>query len=66
MMNRHGQLEHVDLVAFQDVFEDRAGLDHFRFDQLHVGHDMMIGLHDIGLALVFERQAEGQRDPFDR
>ena len=65
MMDRHRQFEHVHLVAFQNIFEDRPGLDHLRLDQLHLGHAMMIGLDDVGFVFVFERQTEGQGDALD-
>ena len=63
VMDRHGQLEHVDFVAFQDIFEDRPGLDHLGLEHLHVGHDVMIGFDDIGFVLVFERQAQESARP---
>ena len=59
MMNRHRQLQHIDLVAFENVIENRPGLHDLRLDQLHLGHAVMVSLDDAGLAFVLQRQPQG-------
>ena len=59
---RHGKLQHVDVVAFDQVLEHGAVIHEARRQRLEVLHAGMIGAHDIDLALVFERQAQRQSD----
>ena len=55
---RHRKFQHVDVVALEHVLEDRPVVDEARRQGLQVLHAGVIFLHDVDLALVFERQAQ--------
>src|SRR5262245_12036836 len=54
MMHGYGKLQHVDLVAFQNIIKDRSGLDVSGLDKLHVFHAVMVGFDDIRLPLILQ------------
>src|SRR5262249_31809042 len=66
VMLRHREFQHVDGVTFQHVLQDRPVLDEARRQRLQVCHAPVIALHDVDLAFLLERQAEGERDALDR
>ena len=66
VVTRHREFQHIDGIALDDVFEDRPVLDEARRQRFEVAHALMIALHDVDLAVMLERQAEGQGDAADR
>src|SRR5690349_15330527 len=63
---RYREFEHIDGVALDHIFENRAVIDVTRRQRTQVLHARVVALHDIDLAPVFERQAERERDALDR
>ena len=63
---RHRKFQHVDVVALEHVLEDRPVVDEARRQRFELLHARVILLHDVDLALVFERQAERERDAAHR
>ena len=66
VMQRHRELQHVDLVAFEHVLQHRAVLHVTRRQRLHGLHAVVVALDDIDLAVVLKRQPERERNPLER
>src|SRR5260370_23228984 len=66
VMPRHWKLQHVDIIALNHIFKDRA-VSHVAWrKRFQICHPLMIALHNVDLALVLELEPQRQRDAADR
>src|SRR5262249_42750908 len=66
MMPRYREFEHIDGGIPNDIFEDRSVFDFARWQRPEVAHTLMIALHNINLAVMFERQSQREGNASNR
>src|SRR5260370_16595936 len=65
VMPRHWKLQHVDIIALNHIFKDRA-VSHVAWrKRFQICHPFMVALDNVDLAPVLEREPARQRDPAD-